>query len=210
MLISFERRFVFVHVNKAAGTSIQRALEPFAKRRLHPLARQAMRLHVDRLLPVERRMFREHATADQIRRSLPSGVFDSFYTFAFVRNPWDRLVSQYSYLLRTESHRHHAIVKAMDGFGDYVDFQLARGSWLQSTYVVDRDGKILVDFVGRFERLTDDFSTVCETIGVEATMPHVNASKHKDYRDYYDDATRERVGEHFREDVERFEYTFDG
>ena len=79
---------------------------------------------------------------------------------------------------------------------------------LQSEFVTDAEGRVIVDFVGRFERLAEDFAHVCRTIGVEAELPHVNPSRHADYRTYYSDHSRALVAEHFAEDIERFGYRF--
>jgi len=211
MLLSYEHRFLFIHVSKAAGTSIQRALTPWAHQpdRLwinRIPGRLGLRAH--HVLPYRWRVFREHATALQIKRSLPRRVFGDCYKFAFVRNPWDWLVSLYSYLVQTPSHRHHRMVKAMN-FDQYVEFETRRGRRSQHEFVTDRNGGLLVDFVGRFERLHDDFARVCNTLEIEAVLPHSNGSSHRDYRDYYCRRTIELVRRHFQRDVELFEYTFE-
>lgn len=81
---------------------------------------------------------------------------------------------------------------------------------LQKEFLTDRDGKLMVDFVGRFENLQEDFRHVCKTIGIECSLPHVNRSQHVDYRTYYNDKTIQLVYEHFKEDIEMFGYAFEG
>ncbi len=71
------------------------------------------------------------------------------------------------------------------------------------------DGRLLVDFVGRYERLHEDFQYVCRTLGVEATLPHVNPSRHGDYRSYYNIRTMNMLKDVAREDIEMFAYEFD-
>ncbi|HXS67813.1 MAG TPA: sulfotransferase family 2 domain-containing protein, partial [Candidatus Polarisedimenticolia bacterium] len=78
------------------------------------------------------------------------------------------------------------------------------------TYVTGPDGKLIVDFIGHFERLNEDFQKVCSRIGVKAELPRANASSHRDYRTYYSAATRELVGNYFQRDIELFGYDFDG
>ena len=73
---------------------------------------------------MSRRAWREHATAVTIRRSMSGRRYDEYFSFAFVRNPWDWLVSLYAYLLNTPSHRHHVRVRAMSGLREYIDFDL--------------------------------------------------------------------------------------
>lgn len=81
-----------------------------------------------------------------------------------------------------------------------------RGQLLE--YGVDMEPHF--DFVGRFERLNEDFQVVCERLGIQAQLPHVNASKHRHYTTYYDDYRRDLVAHHFKHDIERFGYRFGG
>jgi hypothetical protein len=131
------------------------------------------------------------------------------FKFAFVRNPWDRLVSRYSYLLRNESHPRHRFVKRMAGFEDYVKWEISRGMF-QHQYVCDARGKLIVDFIGYFERLNEDFAKVCAQLKVEAQLPQANSSSHKDYRTFFTPALRDLVARSFQRDIEQFGYTFDG
>jgi len=148
-------------------------------------------------------------TADQLRRRLGQDRYDSLFTLAFVRNPWDWMVSMYEYLRGETTHRHHPAVRRMT-FAQYVDFEISRGRRSQSVFIVDRDGHVMVNFVGRFERLHADFARLCAALDVEARLPHLNRSRRADYRTYYEDdpALISRVGDFLREDVERFGYVF--
>ena len=106
MLISESHRFLFVHVQKTAGTSVTRFLEPYARKsegtRLNKLASD-MGLVRD----WRRHHFRIHSPLKRAEKILPPEVFGSLFKFAFVRNPWDRLVSWYVYVLRDTTHRRH-------------------------------------------------------------------------------------------------------
>jgi hypothetical protein len=76
--------------------------------------------------------------------------------------------------------------------------------------ITDAGGNLLVDFVGAYENLEEDFDEITRILGIRAVLPHVNRSAHRDYRDHYNDRTRAVVAEHFRPDIERFAYSFDG
>lgn len=79
----------------------------------------------------------------------------------------------------------------------------------QLEYVVDDKRAILVDFVGRFETLEDDFRVVAERLGRHGLeLPHVNDSQRRHYRHYYDPALAAVVGERFSADLEAFGYEF--
>lgn len=212
MLLSHQPAFLFVHIEKAAGSSIQIALRPLVapgvkdrhwRRRLVWLGR-LNRLGSWRLLA-----FPEHAPASLAQGCLPEAVFNGLFKFAFVRNPWDRVVSRYAHLLRSTDRRRHQMVRRMEKFEDFVAWEIQRGAF-QYKYVTDRNGRSIVDFVGHYERVTEDFAAVCARLGVKASLPHANVSRHEDYRTYYTPATRDLVARHFARDIELFGYDFDG
>jgi len=64
------------------------------------------------------------------------------------------------------------------------------------------------DFIGRFESLSADFRKVCDKIGAEGTLPHMNVTQHDGYKQYYDDETRQIVELLYEGDIREFGYTF--
>lgn len=73
---------------------------------------------------------------------------------------------------------------------------------------MDEQGKLLVDWVGRYERLEQDFAAVCHRINVRETLPRLNVSLHGSYREHYTDRTRRLVEEAYTKDIEMFGYEF--
>jgi hypothetical protein len=210
MLISYRSHYIFVHIPKTAGSSIRFALTKQARwyepHRLNRLLRKSgIPLRVPYLPPE----LQKHPTADTIRKHLPQQVFAEFFKFAFVRNPWDQLASTYFYVLRHREHAQHAFVTSLSGFDDYVAFRTRHPSAPQKRFVTDDDGALLVDFLGRFEDLAEDFERVCGHLRIVARLPHLNAGGHRNYRDFYTDHTAALVEKAFREDIEFFGYTFD-
>jgi hypothetical protein len=212
MVLSYQPPFLFVHIDKAAGSSIAIALQPPASRR--PPARWRRRLvwlgALNRLAWYRAVEFPVHAYASTVKRCLPPEVYAGLFKFAFVRNPWDRLVSRYAYLLNVKDHPRHEFVSRMKNFDEYVAWEIRRGKFFQHTYVTGADGKLIVDFIGYYERLNEDFTKICARLGMNAPLSRSNASSHRDYRTYYSPATRDLVADHFRRDIELFGYTFDG
>ena len=80
----------------------------------------------------------------------------------------------------------------------------------QSSDLCDAHGRILVNYVGKFETLVSDFTEITTRIGVQVVLPHENKSVHRDYRSYYDNELRELVSRFCARDLELFGYDFDG
>jgi hypothetical protein len=213
MILSYPSGFLFVHIEKAAGSSIQQALLPFAN--VAPSSRVRRRLAW--LGPLNRvgglygaLQFGEHATANEVKRCLPAKAYDALFKFAFVRNPWDRLVSRYAHLLRSKDRSRHSFISSLEKFEDFLQWEMRRDSAHQYHYVTNAEGRQIVDFIGHYETLAEDFAKVCARLKIQAQLPHANVSEHRDYRTYYTPETREFVAKKCRRDIEMFGYEFDG
>lgn len=212
MLISHSRRFAFIHVPKTGGSSVFLALKPHADDVNGYWANRwlaAAGIHVNHLAPWRYKKFRPHVAARVLEAWLPAEVFAGLFKFAFVRNPWDLLVSSYHFLKSKPEHRRSQRVCRLATFGDYVDYEIRRGRLHQAAMLCDRRGRLLVDFVGRYESLATDFACICGRIGIDAALPRVNATVRDDYREYYTPAIALRVADAFAPDIERFGYAFD-
>lgn len=146
---------------------------------------------------------------------------DTSFSFCFVRNPWDRLVSSFFYLKKgggrgIGSSDHEDFKKY---FGEFKNFKDMIRNWDDSFFNqihfrpqyqwVGDDNKVMVDFVGRFENLQEDFNVICNKIGIpQRRLPHTNKSTHKRYADYYDEETRGIVAKKYAKDIEYFKYKF--
>lgn len=211
MLISFNHRFIFVHVYKVAGSSIKAALRPYAwNPRATMLNRLARRLGIPGRLPFDRHLcLSDHVTAAEIKGQYSASVFEQSYKFAFVRNPWDWQVSLYHYMIQQRDHRQHDLIRSLGSFDAYIEWRVEKDLQLQKEFVTDEEGKLIVDFVGRYESLQEDFQKVCRNLGIKATLPHLNSSRRAAYSQYYSERSAERIAEAFKEDIDLFGYTFD-
>lgn len=174
-MLCHERRCVFVHIPKNAGQSIEHCflglLKLDWKRRDQLLMRYNPRpeLGPPRLAHLKAQ---EYVSCGYMTQR----QYERYFSFAFVRNPWDRVVSFYKHL----------------GFANIVDFKtfaldiLPNRIWRQkhwfvgpqSEFILDNEGKCLVDFVGRFENLQEDFAQIAQRIDLpQRRLEHVNQSK---------------------------------
>ena len=219
MLISHNQRFIFVHVAKVAGLSIRDALEDYIEEPEHFRIKRPAKI-INGKPNILYAMWKEaliHPTVVKIRKELGELIFEDYYKFAFVRNPWDLQVSMYHFILKETAHTHHQTVKAMASFNDYLHWMMATkkpfakgATKFQQQMLCDETGKVLVDFVGRYENLNADFDYLCQRLNIQATMPHLNQSKHRDYRNYYNAQSRDLVADYFKEDIALFGYEFEG
>jgi hypothetical protein len=148
---------------------------------------------------------------------LPRELFDKLFKFTFVRNPWDLQVSSWHHLKRERPK----LVEHVADFKEFILWKLDPGRpyqyhvdtsiELQTDYLKDLDGKILVDFIGKYENLEADYEEACRRIGIKPPpLPHKRrALDRTDFRSYYDDETLRLVSEHFQPDIEAFGYDFD-
>jgi len=206
-MISDTLNCIFVHIPKTGGTSIEDVLWPGERTEA-----QLWRGMVDRFHNKYQTGGLQHLLARQIRQEVGEERFRRSYRFSFVRNPWDRAVSQYAYMQQRKDLRGFVGMKEDDSFARYLSLIAERPhvQWIpQSEFLLDRDGQCLVEFIGHFERLADDAQRIFKTLGVTCgELPHRIRSSHGPYSEYYDAQTRAHVERLYRADIEQFSYTF--
>ena len=221
---------IFVHIPKAAGRSVEKFfMDQLNMERENPEHRQQLLL-TDNDDPARGTQKLSHLSALEYVQCghIEQVDFDRFYKFSFVRNPWSRLVSEYRYRAYL-SHK---------SFKDFVFNKFPKPGWddkyrhvmPQSSMICSEDGRLLMDFVGKFERLQQDFNRVCADLGFDnPALPHVNSSdkrsrelrrafknfihrndegRFRTYVDFYDDETRDYVAQLYESDIEMFDYSF--
>lgn len=212
MLVSYDKKFLFLHNPKTAGTSFKNLLLPYSEKpELCWENRLLSRIGVNVNLvgPWRRRRFRGHCTALDVKRSIPAAQFQGLFKFGFVRNPWSMLVSLYNYIPTRPTHRYCQRVADMT-FAEFADEWSQRPEILQVPRVCDQDGSLLLDFVGYLENISEDTARICERIGIRGNLPVKNASTKTDYRHMYTDELRDLVAERLADDIQFFGYNFDG
>lgn len=180
-------KFVFIHINKTGGTSVAKALN----------------------IPTIHRTAIEKV--DEIGRE----EWDRRFTFAVVRNPWDKVVSHYHYRVQTDQTNlgegkvdFKTWVTLAYGEKDPAYYNKPKMFMPQTEWVMDQTGEMIVDYICRFESLSSDFGQVCTRLDLDASLPHLKSSKRGNYQGYYDSATKAIVADWFAEDVKQFHYTF--
>ena len=214
MLLSYSHEFIFFHVPRTAGTSVSGALTSLAHDPLRVFVNRALDklgFRVNHILgPSSWKRFRIHQSARGVCHHLPASLFARFFKFAFVRNPWDWLVSYYHHVVQCPDHGRHRRLMRIACFEDFIRWKMTRRRNRQLDLLADRDGRLLVDFVGRYERLEEDFHEISRRLSVRVDLPRLNRSRHDDYRRYYSDNAAQLVADYWRPDIQAFGYDFDG
>ena len=201
-MISFQKRFLFIHIPKTAGNSIQSVLRDYSEDELVPLRREQD--GVERFgLRNPNYKIKKHSTLAEYQAALGEAHFGDLYKFTCVRNPWDRMVSYY--FTPTQSpetwnrKKFRKVISKAVSVADYL--RLDKG---------EEDPFENVDYIMRFENLASDFRTVCEALSISPpTLPQYNRSNREHYSKYYDDELRELVRTRFAVEIEGFGYSFE-
>jgi hypothetical protein len=218
MILSNRYRFLYVHIAKTGGTSVRAALTSLRWRDPYYLAQwTCSRLSSLTGHRIASKLPR-HSKIVCAQEMLPYDFFGSLYKFAFVRNPWDLQVSSYHHLKRERPF----LLEGHESFEAFTRWKLDPARPYQyhldtaitpmTDYLVDLHGKLLTDYIGRYERLQDDWAHICRHLNIpHKELPHERKAtdRKKDYRSYYSADLAELVGNYFKRDVEMLGYRFD-
>lgn len=229
MFISNSKRFVFVHITKAAGSSVVAAIDKSCEwndialgstplgRALEPPYRERFGIH-------------KHSMAREIRAVMGEAAWNDYFTFSFVRNPFSRAVSLYTFVervVRETGYRRYLPIRRGPGrelwrwratkaylatrsFSEFIRHPVLQrddGMRSQSDWLCDDDGQLMVDFVGQVENIDADFATVAARTGLGQTrLTTENRSAGRQWHDYLSAADYDYLYDLFRRDFELFGY----
>lgn len=194
MVICDDPAFLFVHVPKAAGTSIAGAFAHLDLMRAGRSQKDAAKRQAwieGKGFPYAMLDLPIHATASQVRDLIGVDSFSSLFKFAVVRNPWDMELSWYTYNVQTVTAPHHARVTGYADFTDYVRRYLdEHGALLapgpQTKYVFDESGSEIVDQVLRYEDLEAGFYSILDRLSLTGLLlDQFNQSYHAPWTEAY-------------------------
>lgn len=206
-ILSHRHRFVFIAVPKVASHSIRFAL----REHLAPADEEQVSLFVRKRIdrPIFNAQEHGHQTAAEVRAALGEALWGEYFSFAVVRNPWERFVSYVAFMMRHNGSFERDPRAAMRRVLANPQNQSTVHYRPQSDFVTDADGNLLVSKICRAEQLQRDFDAVCAALALPAATLEVrNSSTHRPYADYYDDELRLAVGERYHDDIARFGYVF--
>lgn len=185
-------RAIFIHIPKAAGTSVRLAMGEARSGRRH--------------LP-----WWVYKEANQKK-------FDEYYKFSFVRDPTDRTISGYNYLRAGGNNKDDLAasekIKSYRSFEHFLEEGLLNGFLINHTifrpqwwYLCEWSGNLKVDFLGHYETLDDDFEHIAHTIGIPEKLPITNSTHKRHSEDLTaSDTAKQLIRKIYAQDYKLFNY----
>lgn len=215
MILSHKHKFIFISNGKTGSTSIENALSKYQEGEYLNLA-------------IPDLFTKGHIPAVLLKQLVKKEIWNNYFKFSFVRNPWDWVVSQYFYNFhekpqkdQTKKSKHSnspstedkTCLTTDDIYKLYNFLKQYRGipdaeTLLQHNYIYNSNGVKQLDYVGKFESLNADFQGAMDKIGIHAILPVLNNSKHDYYKHYYNHETIELVKILYEIDIKSFDYEY--
>jgi hypothetical protein len=186
---------IFVHIPKAAGVSVNKAL--FGN------------------------LGGSHHKLKDYQLIFNKKEFNAYYKFTFVRNPWDRLVSTYFFLKNGGFHENDKVWfdENLSQFNNFEEFVL---NWLNEDNIykwihfipqyefITVNGKVLIDDIYKLEHIEESMVTIAQKLNLTLELRHENQNPNRKskYREYYSPKTKDVVSSVYKKDIELFDYQF--
>lgn len=208
MIVSHKHRFIFFKTRKTAGTSLQIALSEFCgeddiitgshKFYGKETEDHSAGINMDKFITNH-----PHPPLKQVKKFLGENIWNSYFKFAFVRNPYEIAVSRYHWNKKGKEC-------SKQGFKSWVKQEYDPQLDLLCPYITDNN-KIDLDFIGRYENLENDIDYIFNILKLPKPVLGKNKSGYRDkkhYTEYYDNEIKDTIKNYFSNDLEIFNYDF--
>lgn len=205
MIVSFKHKLIFIAIPKTAGHAIRNGLRPLMAH--HDW--EQCGLFEKKSFPISElaKLGHGHLTARQIEAHLPPGTFEDFFSFAYIRNPYDRFVSFSAFINRDNDKMKCDALGTMKASLSNPNLLLHILMRPQMEFITDPDGHIMVSHLARYENIQDEFDYIRSRAGAEPfALPQINVSKRTSYAEYYDDELQQMVAHHYAKDFDALDY----
>lgn len=236
MIISHKYKFIYFANPKTASTSIQNVLRDLNEKKTIVPALEKLEYQLRNTDPLITVQHRKHIFPRYVKQAVGEDVWNDYFKFIFVRNPWDWVLSNYNEkFCKAGSKKYNLGVflnkligkphpnldlrkekyftqKDVYTYYNWVEKKTMKGlgNIFQYHYTEDHNGEQIVDFIGRYENLEHDLNQILSIIGLEERkLPLLNrTNKNSNYRNYYLEDSKSLVAEKYKKDIELFGYEF--
>ena len=230
MIISHKHQFIFLKTSKTAGTSIEIALSKFCGPDdiITPVSAEDEKMRAElgyrgaqnylstdwgggvrgvlgKLMGKDQpRAYYNHIKGRKVKPLIGAEAWNSYYKFCFVRNPWDRVVSQYYW--RCKSEPRPSIL-------EFIEAGRMKSLKRKSEGVYMINGKVVVDHICKFENIVEELEVIREKLGIPEPLelPRAKSGTRKDkrsYREILGEEEKEKIAEFFADEIKLMDYKF--
>ena len=217
MIISHKHKFIFIHIPKCAGSTITYSLlnnlyfklprkEDWKYDKLSTDTAEVFKVTSDHGNSLE---LDQHSTFKVINEYFVKKKLNinEYFKFSFMRNPWERRVSQYKYAKKMAGITNADWANEIASMS-FCEFITKRND-SQLNWVSNKKNNVAVNFLGSGRNLQQEFNKVCSKLRIpKQELRHKNATKHKHYTEYYNEETKQIVADNCAKDIEYFNYKF--
>ncbi len=211
IVISKKNKFIFFHLPKNAGSAVSnllnkneknntakiifsKVLKKFTKKDNFFFDNLQNRFH----------FYSSHVRVSYIQSLISPQIFNEYFKFAVVRNPYGRFVSRYNYTKLISKNKNLEFEKFLK---DHIKHNLIADH--QYKFLLKNDGNIGVNKILKFENLDNDLKEISNVINVKIdNFKQINISTFDDYKNYYNSETKMIVKNFCKDDLEYFNYDF--
>lgn len=223
-MILHQHKAIFIHIPKCAGTSIEKAFGHFdeyhgryrqdhrSMRMLEPLCVKGLSSAENAKEVMKRVWFLiKKPKNPKNSYSVTKEQYESYFKFSIVRNPWARVHSWYKNVQRDERTRKELKIPIQPNLYEFLKSCINKDVLRPQTFWLKNfKGGIDLDYIGRFENLSNEFNIICDLIKIKPIiLPHELKGTDEEYQDAYDKNSIKLVTAFYKEEIELFDYSFD-
>lgn len=194
MPYSDKHKLIFIHIPKNAGTAITTSLE------MNDVG---------------------HHKWEYYKNKYPE-KWATYTKIAVLRNPWDRVVSNYEYARMEESHWHSTTGKAR--YSKHPDLDLLKDkSFKECVHILENSPGLLKhqgwssqkEYIANDNHIVVDILIQCQDIEMviqrltNIKVNKINQSNRNDYKSYYNDELIDTISKIYKDDIKLFNFKYE-